>query len=216
MRRLPRVTNRVYGRGSQPRADHDSPVERDVQLDDVDPVVAEHAEGATVGVVVDHRLDLLLGQAPGRCDPLGLELGVRHRDVGVESRRRGRSRRRPGPTTSSDRSFSGPVGRRRASSTSSSRSGLSGPRFEPELDIASYPSPAADGRPWKYSALGEVLADEARSDVAAVDLHLGAVRLVVEGHLADARWRPAGRRHRRARSSRATMRMAGRIWRRIT
>ena len=62
-----------------------------------------------------------------------------------------------------------------------------GPRLDPELAAASYPSPAADGRGWKYS--GEVNGWPISSEptTSTVDLDERAFGLSVEGDLADRR-----------------------------
>ena len=102
-----------------------------------------------------------------------------------------RSPRRPAPRRRrSGRSASRYAATR--SSTAASRSGLSGPRFEPELADPSYPAPAADGREWKYSGDDERLADQ----LAADDLARRARRAMPSAWSPKATWPIAGRDER--------------------
>ena len=60
------------------------PVERHVELEDVDPRLAEEAERAIVGVLVDERVHLGDRHPAHPRHPAGLDAGVRDRDVRVE------------------------------------------------------------------------------------------------------------------------------------
>ena len=160
-------------------------VEREVQLEHVHARLAEEPERASVGVLVDEVEHLRRASRPRASATRGAWMRALAGEMCG-------SRPEPEAVTASTgtsgvrrRDRSPPVRRRRRSSTSSRRSGFVGPRFDAELDGASYPSPAADGRGLEVLGVGEGLADQARADDGAVALDERAVGLVGEGDLRD-------------------------------
>ena len=89
---LVRITANVAPSRPDPRFDgiiltHSSraePVEREVEVEHVDRLLAEDAEGPAVDVVVDQLADLGDAQPPDVGDARGLEARVGDGDVGVE------------------------------------------------------------------------------------------------------------------------------------
>ena len=63
---------------------HCQPVEGEVELEHVDPRLAEEAERAAVGVLVDQLVDRRRRSGPAPGDSRRLQPGVGHRDVRVE------------------------------------------------------------------------------------------------------------------------------------
>ena len=118
------------------------------------PGSSEEAERASVGVLLHEREDVGEREVAFPGDARGLDPGVGRGDVRVEARPGGRHRldgnRRAGRET-----VLVPVGDD-PRATSLMSVGFEGPRFEAELDVPSYPSPAAEGRGWKYFAAVKV------------------------------------------------------------
>ena len=161
-------------------------VEREVQLEDVDAGLAEQAELAAVGVLVDQREH----RRPSR--PAGLATrGAWSRALATEM-----CGSRPdadavtastGTSASAAQPFSCAVGARRARSTASSRSGLVGPRLEPELRRAVVSGAGRRRARVEVLRSRERLADQLAADDHAVALDQRAVGLVVERDLPDRR-----------------------------
>ncbi len=174
MRRRPRLTAAVYaGRPSG-----------EVEIEDVHARVAEHAERAPIGVVVDQPVDDLDRQGSGGGDPRRLEAGVGDRDVGVETgRRRGHGVDRHldivrQPVASRGR-------RPPARSTAARSSALSGSQVGARAGQAVVPVAGRRGTGLEPLVTVERLTDQGRPDDLTVAFHQGTVGLVTERHLGD-------------------------------
>ena len=61
------------------------PVEREVEIEDVDRLLANDAERPTIDVVIDELADARHTESPRVGHALGLQTGIGDRDVGVEA-----------------------------------------------------------------------------------------------------------------------------------